>query len=197
MMNPLPDEPFIFFHTWYKEIEHSDIKEPNAAILSTATKEGRPSARIILMKHHDQNGFVFFTNLTSRKGKELAENPMASLLFYWMDQEKQVRIEGLVQRVTEKEADDYFINRPRESQIAAWASKQSMTMEHEDSFLLRVKEITKQFEGGPIPRPPFWSGFRLVPDSFEFWKEGKFRMHQRVLYTLISANLWRMEQLYP
>lgn len=197
MLNPLPEDPFEFFTIWYNEALASDIKEPTSMILSTSTKEGRPSSRVLLLKHYDARGFAFFTNLTSRKGRELAENTQVAMLFYWMQLERQVRLEGIVERVTEKEADDYFMQRPRESQIGAWASKQSMVMEHEQAFLLRVQEITKQFEGGPIPRPPFWSGFRLVPDSFEFWKEGSHRMHQRVLYTRIAANHWQIDQLYP
>lgn len=190
-------DPFELFHIWFQEAQTLDMKEPTYMTLATATPDGKPSARIILLKGYNENGFYFYTNLTSRKGRELNENPYAALNFYWMELGRQIRIEGKAERVTEKEADDYFISRRRGSQIGAWASKQSMPMENDSDLAVRVEQISQQFEGGPIPRPPFWSGFRLVPDRIEFWEEREFRLHQRVLFTRTVSNQWETDRLYP
>lgn len=190
-------DPIVMFHEWYESAQKLPLREPTSMVLATATPDGKPSVRIVLLKAYNENGFYFYTNLTSRKGKELIENPHAALCFYWMDLGRQVRVEGTVERVTEKEADDYFACRRRGSQIGAWASKQSMVMEQEEDLPKRVEEITKQFNGGPIPRPPFWSGFCLKPETIEFWQEGEFRLHQRLRFTRIAANAWRPERLYP
>lgn len=190
-------DPMILFHQWFEEAQKLPMREPTCMALATSTAEGVPSVRIVLLKQYTENGFYFFTNLTSRKGRELIENPHAALCFYWMDLGRQIRVEGTVERVTEKEADDYFITRRRGSQIGAWASKQSMVMEQESDLVNRVEEITQQFNGGPIPRPPFWSGFCLKPETIEFWQEGKYRLHQRIRYSHLAANAWKMERLYP
>lgn len=190
-------EPFELFGQWFAEIENTGVKEPTAVTLATATPDGKPSARIILLKHFDERGFCFYTNLTSRKGYELKENPHAAITVYSMILGKQIRIEGKVERVTEKEADDYFLTRRRGSQIGAWASKQSMPMEKETDLPDRVKEITNEFGAAPIPRPPFWSGFRLVPEHIEFWTEGDYRLHTRLRYNAIIGGGWDVERLYP
>lgn len=190
------DNPIALFKAWFDEAHSCGLKEPNAMTLATATKEGIPSARVVLLRNVDERGFVFFTNLTSRKGKELHENPHAALCFHWMPLERQVRVEGRVERVSEKEADEYFSLRPRGSQIGAWASKQSSVMEQEQDLPFRVQEITKQFSGDSIPRPFFWSGFRLIPERIEFWQERPYRLHTRITYTK-TAQGWEIARLYP
>lgn len=189
-------EPFELFGDWYGEAQRLDIKEPTAMTVATATPDGRPSARTLLLKAYDDRGFCFYTNLTSRKGKELKDNPHVSLLFYWMPLGRQIRIEGAVERVSEKEADDYFASRRRGSQIGAWASKQSLAMDRDEALRDRVAEVAGQFEGGPIPRPPFWSGFRLVPEYFEFWEEGEYRLHKRITYVREGSG-WVVSRIYP
>lgn len=190
--------PFTLFHDWYTEALKLDVKEPNYMTLSTATKEGKPSSRIVLLKHFDEKGFVFFTNLTSRKGKEIHDNPFAALGFYWPPLNRQVRIEGMVEKVSERESDDYFASRSRGSQIGAWASKQSCNMETEHSLAERVEEICQQFEGAPIPRPPFWGGCRVIPTHMEFWQEGENRLHTRICFERDSEHApWQAERLYP
>lgn len=195
-MAELPENPLEFFQQWYKEAEALNLKEPAAMALATADKQARPSVRIVLLKGITEKGFYFYTNLTSRKGRELIENPHASLCFYWMDLGRQVRVEGKVEKATAKEADDYFASRRRGSQLGAWASKQSQPMESEGDLALRLAEITKEFEAGPVPRPPFWSGFCLVPERIEFWQEGEYRLHTRMVYTRDVKN-WKIERLYP
>jgi pyridoxamine 5'-phosphate oxidase len=191
-----PQDPIALFTQWYDEAKKLGLKEPGAATIATATKDGIPSARILLLKHFDKNGFCFFTNLTSRKGKEIHDNPNAAVCFFWDALLKQVRIEGTVERVSEKEADDYFARRERGSQIGAWASKQSCVMENEEDLPARIKEVAAQFEGQVIPRPPFWSGFRIVPQVIEFWQNGEFRLNIRIVYTKTSSG-WKIERLYP
>jgi pyridoxamine 5'-phosphate oxidase len=189
-------DPIALFHRWFEEAHHAGLSEPDAMMLATATRQGIPSARVVLLRQVDERGFVFFTNFTSRKGTELLENPHAALGFYWMPLKKQVRVEGTVMAVSADEADRYFAARPRGSQISAWASKQSAAMEHPGDFAERVKEITRRFEDQPVPRPPFWSGFRVVPERIEFWQEGEFRMHTRDIYTREGAG-WSVGRYYP
>ena len=196
MVDEYPLCPIEFFSQWYEEARKIGLNEPSAAVLATSTTEGVPSARVLLLKHFDEKGFCFFTNLTSRKGKEIHDNPFASVCFFWDGLIRQVRIEGNVQRVSEKEADDYFAKRERGSQIGAWASKQSCIMEQDEDLPNRIKEITEQFEGQVIPRPPFWSGIRVVPNNIEFWKSGQFRLNTRILYTK-SPEGWLIDRLYP
>lgn len=190
------DNPIALFTEWYAEAKKLGLREPDAAVIATAAKDGAPSARVLLLKHFDENGFCFFTNLTSRKGKEIHDNPHAAVCFFWDALLKQVRIEGKVERVSEKEADDYFSKRERGSQIGAWASKQSHIMENAEDLPSRIKEITRQFEGQVIPRPPFWSGFRVVPHAIEFWQSGEFRLNTRLLYTKTQSG-WETGRLYP
>lgn len=189
--------PFPLFDEWFKEAkDHPEVADHTAMALATATKEAFPSVRMVLLKSHDERGFCFFTNMTSRKGKELNENPQASLCFYWPALGKQIRIEGVVEKVSQKEGDDYFAMRPRGSQVGAWASKQSCVMEQDSDLVDRVKEITEQFEGQTIPRPPFWSGYRILPSVIEFWKDQPSRLHTRITYRLHNGQ-WEVERLYP
>lgn len=189
--------PFDLFDEWFLEAKnHKDVADHTVMALGTATAEGKPSVRMVLLKSHDERGFCFFTNMTSRKGKELNENPSASLCFYWPALGKQIRIEGAVEKVSQKEGDDYFASRGRGSQIGAWASKQSCVMENEMSLVDRVKDITEQFEGQTIPRPPFWSGYRIAPNRIEFWKDQPHRLHTRLVFSK-NGNGWDTERLYP
>lgn len=189
--------PFDIFAQWLEKANaKSEIVEPTAMCISSVDENNHPSSRMILLKKFDESGFCFFTNLTSRKGKELSKNSNVALCFYWGVLGLQIRIEGAIEKVSAKEADDYFSSRRRGSQIGAWASKQSCQMETQNEFRQRIEEITKDFENQEVPRPPFWSGFRVVPKKIEFWQEGEFRIHHRELYTK-SGNGWEVTQLYP
>lgn len=189
-------DPFPRFREWYEEARRAEPNDPEAMTLATADSNGRPSARMVLLKGADQNGFVFYTNLESRKGRELAENPHAALLFHWKSLRRQIRVEGPVSPVADSEADDYFRSRPRGSRIGAWASAQSRPMQGMFELEKRVAEYTARFGLGDIPRPPHWSGFRLRPDRIEFWKEGRFRLHERIVHTR-EGDTWRLERLFP
>lgn len=189
--------PFQRFNEWFEKAKtNSAIIEPTAMCLSTVDQSGRPSNRMILLKKFDESGFCFFTNLTSRKGKELSENKNVALCFYWGILGLQVRIEGEVEKVTLKEADDYFSSRRRGSQIGAWASKQSCEMHEWREFEDRIAEIEDHFKDQEVPRPPFWSGFRVVPKRIEFWEEGDFRIHKREVFVRVEGG-WEVKKLYP
>lgn len=177
-------------------LPREQMPEPTAFALATVNEEGQPSIRVLLLKDVDHRGFVFYTNLESRKGVELAQNRRAAMTFHWAPLERQVRIEGRVTPVTNDEADAYFATRPRGSQIGAWASRQSRSMEHAGDLDARVSEFERRFEGRDVPRPPYWSGFRLVPSSIEFWKGKPSRLHDRQLYTR-DGDGWRVTLLYP
>ena len=191
--------PFLKFKEWFEKAKTNNlIVEPTAMCLSTVDENNCPSSRMVLLKKYDERGFCFFTNLTSRKGKELSENQNVALCFYWGILGMQVRIEGSVEKVSIKEADDYFASRRRQSQIGAWASKQSSQMQDWQEFEDRITKITQDFEDQDIPRPPFWSGFRVVPRKIEFWLEGDFRIHRRELFIKIEENdKWQLQKLYP
>jgi len=189
--------PFEIFSDWLKKANaNSQIIEPTAMCLATVDQTGRPSARMILLKKFDERGFCFFTNLTSRKAQELTQNQNVALCFYWAALGLQVRIEGAIESVSPKEADDYFASRRRGSQIGAWASKQSATMENAEEFNARIAKITDNFLNQEISRPPFWSGFRTIANRIEFWQEGEFRIHQRDVYTKCD-NGWKITKIYP
>ncbi|MCE3231997.1 MAG: pdxH [Rickettsiaceae bacterium] len=188
--------PIALFKEWYDKAIVLNVSEPTAMTLATATSDGIPSARIVLLKAYDERGFCFYTNFNSRKGKELLENPYAALCFYWDELGRQVRIEGKVEKVSEQEADAYFNSRSRGSQLGAWASKQSQPMEDEMDLPNRVKKITEQFSEGVIERPPFWHGFRVIPNKIEFWENKEFRLHRRLVYTK-AGNGWKTGILYP
>ena len=179
-----------------QKLDRSVMPDPNAMSLATVGMSGHPSVRIVLMKHFDEDGFVFYTNLDGRKGRELRTHPVAAVNFHWAALEVQVRAEGPVTQVSDEEADEYFATRPRESQIGAWASIQSQAIEHANDLTDRVAEYERKFDGTQVPRPPFWSGFRLTPERIEFWKARPGRLHERHLYTR-SGESWTMETLYP
>ena len=170
--------------------------ERNAMIVATADRDGRPSVRTVLLKHFDERGFVFYTNLSSRKGWQINENPQASLLFLWQSLARQIRVEGRVERVDDAEADAYWATRPRESQLGAWASEQSAPLADREEYESRLAAYREKFEGTDVPRPPFWSGFRVVPDRMEFWHERRYRQHERELIWH-DGERWQWTLLNP
>lgn len=188
--------PFHQFQKWFDEALAAEPNHANAMILATCSRTGEPSARVVLLKSWDQRGFVFYTNYNSRKGSELLENPRASLVFWWQGLERQVRIEGYVEKTTEQEADDYFQTRPRESQIGALASEQSQVIPDRDTLEQLFQEVAHAYENQLIPRPAHWGGFRLAPESIEFWQGRPNRMHDRLRYRRL-ANGWIIERLSP
>ncbi len=165
-------------------------------VLATATSDGKPSARVVLLKEYNEDGFVFYTNLESRKARELKSNPYAALCFYWEPLHYQVRVEGPVELVSNEEADRYFATRPRGSQLGAWASNQSAPLKDRETLLQRFKHYEEKFRSQPVPRPPFWSGYRVIPQRMEFWKREENRLHERVLYVR-SGKVWERSLLYP
>jgi len=189
-------DPHALFEEWLAEARLSEPNDPTAMAVATADAEGRPSVRMILLKGHDQRGFVFYTNLDSRKGGELAANPNAALLFHWKSLRRQVRVEGPVEPVGDAEADAYFATRARESQLGAWASDQSRPLDRRETFEARYQEMVARFEGKAVPRPPRWSGWRVVPERIEFWSDRAFRLHERRLFTR-SGEGWSEGLLYP
>jgi pyridoxamine 5'-phosphate oxidase len=193
-MSKGPD-PIEIFRDLYARAAHACAK-PDATVLSTVDANGRPSGRFVLLKGFDQRGFVFYTNLNSRKARALAAHPHASLCFYWAPIEKQVRIEGPVERVSDADADAYFATRPRESQLGAWASDQSAPLETRASLERRVAEVRARFDGRAVSRPPFWSGFRLAPQTIEFWTRDPARLHEREHYER-DGERWIRTLLYP
>lgn len=198
MIETPTENPFEMFASWLEAAKaEPTIIEPTAMTLATATSEAVPSARIVLLKHWDEHGFVFYTNLESRKSTEIKQNPQASLCFYWMALDKQVRIDGTVQAVSDDEADAYYNSRPRGSRIGAWSSQQSRPLDSRDTLQKAVQEYTDKFDGEDIPRPPYWSGWRVVPHYMEFWQQGQFRLHDRFVYTSDAANTWVLQRLYP
>lgn len=188
--------PYERFDAWLEEARESEPNDPNAMTLATADSRGRASARMVLLKDFDESGFVFYTNLESRKGNDLAENPYAALLFHWKSLRRQVRVEGPVTPVSAEEADEYFASRPRGSRIGAWASDQSRPMEGMFVLERRVAEFTAKFGLGEIKRPPHWSGFRVAPERIEFWRDGLFRLHERLIF-IREGKTWRTERLFP
>lgn len=191
-----PQDPYALFAEWFAEAEKSEPNDPNGMCLATSTPEGRPSARMVLLKGQDERGFVFYTNLESRKGEQLAANPFAALCFHWKSLRRSVRVEGRVEAVTDAEADAYYATRARGSRIGAWASRQSRPLEGRWALEKAVAEYTLKFGVGAIPRPEFWSGFRLVPDRIEFWRDMPFRLHERRVFHA-EGGAWREEALYP
>lgn len=190
-------DPIAQFTQWLTDAKAcAAIIEPTAMTLATAARDGKPSARVVLLKAHDAKGFVFYTNFASRKGHELEENPNAALCFYWMPLDRQVRIEGRATPVSDDEADAYFASRERGKQIGAWASLQSQPLDNRATLEARIAQLTAEYEGKIIPRPLHWSGWRVAPERIEFWSQGTFRLHERNVYTLGNGG-WEHTLLYP
>ena len=189
-------DPFQLFDDWFAEAKASEPNDPEAMALATATPDGRPSARMVLLKGHGPDGFAFYTNLDSRKGNELAANSQASLLFHWKSLRRQVRIEGAIESVSDDDANAYFASRSRDSQLGAWASYQSRPLESRDVFEGRYEDMRRRFDGADVPRPPRWSGFRVIPERIEFWSDRAHRLHERRLFTR-DGDGWREGLLYP
>ena len=190
------DDPVALFDTWLVEARTSEPNDPEAMALATADADGRPSVRMVLLKGHGPDGFVFYTNLDSRKGAELAANRHVALLFHWKSLRRQVRIEGAVTSVSDGEADAYFASRARESQLGAWASDQSRPLGDRAVFEDRYRDAEARFAGGEVPRPPRWSGFRVAPERIEFWRDQPFRLHERRLFVR-QDRTWKEGLLYP
>ncbi len=189
-------DPLRQFQCWFDQAVEAGLIEPNAMTLATAAPDGRPSARMVLLKGVDGGGFVFFTNYESRKGTELTANPWAALVFYWPELERQVRIEGCVERIAPDESDAYFASRPNGSRIGAWASRQSSVIGSRAELEQRVAELEQFYAGREVPRPPFWGGFRVIPDTIEFWQGRPNRLHDRLRYWRDSSR-WIIERLSP
>jgi pyridoxamine 5'-phosphate oxidase len=192
----MADDPHQLFDEWLAEAQLAEPNDPTAMALATADADGRPSARMVLMKGHDERGFVFYTNLDSRKGGELAANPRAALLFHWKSLRRQVRIEGPVEAVAPEEADNYFATRARDSQLGAWASDQSRPLDSRATFEARYEATRSQYEGREVPRPPRWAGWRVVAERIEFWTSRDHRLHERRLF-LREGGGWSEGLLYP
>jgi pyridoxamine 5'-phosphate oxidase len=194
----LAHNPFVQFGRWLDEVVATELPQPNAMTLATSTTDGKPSARTVLLRHYDRQGFVFFSNYLSQKGRELAENPNATLLFFWTEPVfRQVRVAGIVGRISNDESDAYFASRPRPSQLGAWASKQSEVIPERATLDQRFENFRSQFRNKEIPRPANWGGFRLSPTSFEFWQGGENRLHNRFRYSLQPDQRWLIERLSP
>ncbi|MGI8496643.1 MAG: pyridoxamine 5'-phosphate oxidase [Gemmatimonadaceae bacterium] len=192
-------DPLELFHQWFaraRAVDRSLLPEPTAMALATTDRDGRPGVRMVLLKDADTRGFVFYTNTESRKGRELLANPHAALCFHWQPLELQIRIEGDAVRVSDAEADEYFATRPRVSQLGAWASAQSRAMAQDEDLEERLHDMERRFEGAPVPRPAYWSGYRVSPVLFEFWRNRPFRLHDRQLFER-TGDGWRVSRLYP
>ena len=198
-MSASTDDILATFDTLFAEARAAGEPDPTAMTVATADAQGRPSARTVLLKSHDARGFVFYTHLDGRKGRELQANPRAALLFHWprVRDGVQVRIEGGVEVVSDAEADAYFASRPRGSQVGAWASEQSETLDARETFERRIARFEREFEGREVPRPPRWSGFRVMPRAVEFWYGAQYRLHERVLHERAADGGWSTRMLYP
>lgn len=189
-------DPHVLFESWLRDAEASEPNDPNAMALATVDARGQPSVRMVLLKGHDARGFVFYTNQTSRKAGDLAANARAGLLFHWKTLRKQVQVDGPVTTVTDAEADAYFATRGRISRLGAWASDQSSQLPDRATLESRLAEVTARFDGADVPRPPHWSGYRVTPDTIEFWEDGSHRLHNRRLFTR-AGDGWSEGLLYP
>lgn len=196
-IDDLYDDPFQQFHTWFQEARDAGIPDSNAMILATATADGIPSARTVLLKGLDETGLVFYTNYESHKSRELAENPNAAVVFYWQPLGRQVRAAGTVERVTQEESFAYFSSRQRGSRLGAWASRQSEPLESRQELLDRVQELDQRYPDDDIPLPPHWGGYRIVPYMFEFWESRESRLHDRFRFTRSENGVWTVQRLQP
>ncbi len=195
-----PSDPYDIFDVWLKEAEEKEINDPTAMCLSSVDETGMPSSRMVLLKGWDHEGFVFYTNFESRKGEQLLAHPKAALLFHWKSVRRSIRIEGTVEQVTAEEADEYFASRPKQSQIGAWASDQSRPLEGRFQLEKRVAKYAAKYGLSKVPRPPHWSGFRVRPSRIEFWQDGPFRLHDRLIYNAApegEPGKWNTERLFP
>jgi pyridoxamine 5'-phosphate oxidase len=190
-------DPISQFSQWFDDAVGAKLPEPNAMVFATADASGVPSARVLLLKGFDERGFVFFTNYASRKGRDLAANPRAAMVFFWQALERQVRVEGSVEKVSRAESDLYFHSRPRESQIGAWVSQQSRVIGSRAELEAREAEYISKFAGGAVPLPDFWGGYRLLPESVEFWQGRPSRLHDRVVYIRQADGAWKIDRLEP
>jgi pyridoxamine 5'-phosphate oxidase len=193
MMN---DTPLSLFDAWYAEAIPVEPNDPNAMAVATVGADDQPSVRMVLLKGHDERGFVFYTNFEGRKAGELIAHPKAALLFHWKSLRRQIRIEGAVERVSDAEADAYFATRGRDSQLGAWASEQSRPLDSRETFMARFEAVSARYEGGDVPRPPHWGGFRVIPDRFEFWQDREHRLHERRVFSR-KGDGWDEGMLYP
>lgn len=193
----MANDPFELFDTWFAEARAGEPNDPEAMALATADAGGQPSVRMVLLKGHGPSGFIFYTNDGSDKGRQIAANPKAALLFHWKSLRRQVRVEGAVERVTAAEADVYFASRERDSRLGAWASDQSRPLDRRETFEARVAEAATRFEGGEVPRPPHWGGYRVVPVQIEFWEDRAARLHHRRRFVARSGGGWDEGLLYP
>jgi pyridoxamine 5'-phosphate oxidase len=189
-------DPFDLFNEWFHEAASQEATDPNAMALATVGPDGRPAVRMVLLKSLQDNNFLFYTNTQSRKGQEITQNPAVALCFYWKTLNRQVRVEGPASLISPEEADAYFASRPIGAQLGAWASHQSSPLESRDVLEERLSTYALQFGDDPIPRPPYWSGFRIAPTHIEFWQDRPFRLHDRILYTR-THNTWTLTRLYP
>ena len=189
--------PFKQFTVWFNQALSAQLPEPNAMTVATATPDGKPSARIVLLKDFDERGFVFYTNYLSHKGLELTNNPQAALVFWWAQLERQVRICGMVEQVSADESDKYFYSRPLNSRLGAWASEQSQAIASRDILEQRLQELQLKYQNQDVPRPPHWGGWRVIPREIEFWQGRTSRLHDRLRYTLVGSGNWQIERLSP
>ena len=189
--------PFVQFKEWFDQALSADILEPNAMMVATTTTQGKPSARMVLLKDFDERGFVFYTNYNSQKAQELAENPQAALVFWWAELQRQVRICGWVEKISEEESDKYFYSRPFSSRLGAWASNQSEIIENREVLEQQLEELQKEYYNKDVPRPPHWGGIRVIPAEIEFWQGRSSRLHDRLVYIKVEDGNWKIERLSP